>query len=305
MSRNRRAWIASIILVLMVIAAIPAASDSGWRLIEGYRVQGGDRVDFLLRYDDAQAVLVESRGGEVERVASCTGGTYLETYGQPSYTVRRDMESREVCLESATASLLGFRKLALAPGHRVETSHDGHSAIRVTDLPEALEWSEVILDAGNGLPLRAVPRDGSAIDWHYDRVNEPTAVESMPERPSTTDELYVALSRAEAGLAANLPEVPPASIGKLRFDSAFSYIGGQLESPRVYIIWSSPEGQVQFIVSPGKLPPGAPSVEDLGNAGLMLNAQDSNSHTQIFATSKALLQDAVDVLRPDLASVAE
>ena len=298
------ALVAAGFLVVVIVAA-PVLSNSGWREVSGYQATEGDRIDFELRYRGTESVLIETRKGSVARISSCTGRTFVESYGDPIHTISREAGSDQECFDLATGSLFGFRKLrVLASGAVAQVPVDGRNGDRLTDMPPGIDWSEVILDQRTDLPLRAVGRDGRTVEWRYDQMEHPVQDQVITAPPpSVVDELYRTVTGSEAAVAAGLKDEPPDAISDLRFETAFSYRGALLTEPRYYLIWSNPRGeQVQFVLSPGRLPDDIPLLEDLGGGAVALNVQEGQMQLQIFATNQALLREAVVALRPEYLS---
>jgi hypothetical protein len=301
MNRRSATVLIGVLAALAIVVPI-AISDSGWKEVSGYRTTEGDRIEFVLRFKGTESVLTEFRGGSVERTSSCVGTTFVESYGDPIHTIRRETATTQECFDLAAGSLLGFGKLrSVTSEPAVAVVVGARQADRLSGFPSNFDWSELTVDKETDLPLRAVYRDGRVIEWHYDTFGSPseTVVELAPP-PADADEVYQTMTMAEAAPAARLGREVPNGISDLRFETAFSYGGGLLSESRIYIIWTNDRGsEIQFVSSPGKLPPATPVLEDLGGGAVALNVQETDVHVQIFASDMELLNDAVSALRPE------
>jgi hypothetical protein len=278
-----------------------AFSYDGWRTVAGFRASEGERVDFELRYRGFDAVLVESRAGALVRRAACESSVFDEQFYDPASAVRRQIASASECFRLATDMLLGFDQLRTNPALTLvgQVTVDGRSADVLKGESNA-PWSELVLDHATGLPVSVTSFDDAVVEWHYSEMDVPSdgaAATSVP--PSSPDEEYVDLSIAEVASALGVSSVPE-TLGGLRYETGFSYLGGRMTEPRTYAIWSDATGrQVQVIVSADPITNLEPVIERTP-ATISLTVSEGKSSLQIIATDDGLLREAVSRFRPVL-----
>lgn len=280
-----------------------ALSYDGWRTVAGFRSSEGERVDFELRYRGDDAILVESRAGAPVRRAACESSVFDEQFYSPPSAIRRNPGSAAECFRLATDALLGFGRLRDNPALTSvgQTSVDGRSADMLKGASDA-PWSELILDHATSLPLSATSFDDIVVEWHYSAMDIPSdAAAATGFAPASPNEEYVDLSGADIARSLGVSSLPE-TLGGLRYQTGFSYLGGRMTGPRTYAIWSDTTGkQIQVIAGTDPVAGFEPVIERTP-ATISLTVSEGKSSLQIIATDDGLLREAVSRFRPALVS---
>lgn len=292
------------VIVTTLVILESTVSFGGWKSISGTRETDGFATNFELLYNGGEAILIERRNGAVTYDARCSGTEFTEQFFDPPNTIVRGGLSPAECFRFATGSLLGTAQVRALPTYQFE------GPTTVAGRPAEV-WSQraepgvrVVLDAATGLPLEATGPDGITVVWRYLKMDV-VSVQPLPTIQaaggSQSVESYQAVPRGELASVFNVPELP-GTIAGLEYETGFSYMGGQLSAPTFYAIWADGAGrQIQVILAAVAISPDAAIVEDDGRV-VSLNLPEGGSHLQIIATDRALLVEAVRLLRPQALS---
>lgn len=308
---RRIGWMAALliltgaVIVTTLLILEGTVSFGGWKSISGIRETDGSATSFELHYNGAEAILIERRDGAVTYDARCSGTEFTERFFDPPNTIVRGGLSPAECFRFATGSLLGSAQV------RALQTYQFVGPMTVAGRPAEV-WTQradpgirVVLDTATGLPLEATGPDGVTVVWRYLKMDV-VSVEPLPttqaDGGSSSVESYQTVPRGELASVFNVQEIPGAIAG-LEYETGFSYLGGQLSTPTFYAVWSDGAGrQVQAILAAVAISPDAAVVEDDGRV-VSLNLPEGGSHLQIIATDRALLVEAVRLLRPQALSM--
>lgn len=303
---RRLGWTATLliltgaVIVTTLLILEGTVSFGGWKTISGIRETDGSATSFELHYSGGEAILIERQNGAVTYDARCSGTEFTERFFDPPDTIVRNGLSPGECFRFATGSLLGSAQV------RTLETYQFKGPTTVAGRPAEV-WSQrtdagirAVLDTATGLPLEATGPDGATVVWRYSKMDV-VSVEPLPtaqaDEGSPSVESYQTLPRGQLASVFKVAELPDRIAG-LEYETGFSYLGGQLSTPTFYAVWSDGAGrQVQAILAAVAIPPDASLVEDDGRVA-SLNLREGESHLQIIATDRALLVEAVRLLRP-------
>lgn len=282
---------AGAILALLVAIAtgVAAGGSPGWRFAAGHRIDGAERTEFELWWQEASAVLREYAEGALVVERRCADGTYRSVDIVHRAEIIRTGIPADRCQAWATGGATDAASLAGLGGLRGSTAETrgGTPVRRFTDpVPDATVRD--LVAAGSGLPLELTRADGSTVTWSYTEIGRrPSAPEPVPGERQLI-ETYRTMTAAEAASGLEVDSLPE-RLGRYRFATAFDYTSGGAPGT-LYVLWRAGDGsELQVVRGIGLLD--ALELGTTHDGGIWLfKAQLGAAHVQVIAPERLAVQ---------------